>query len=289
MEAIPNVDAFFRVGRFVGGSDKTMRQLHVSTVLECWEKWFTEALDALRILHSHGFVHGCLDLHAFRIDDQKTLRIGNLSSVRKVEDPLPLEAFRAENLTFPPEVLFQFGREEGDSFSTLYGELKGKNSMFELFPPFFPSMLLRQSFERCFQELDTVDPRKSDVWMLANTFFRFYVDLLSNPKTMSSEFYVQKHDSFKKLLGPMLHPVPSVRPTAEVCLQNWGYNYAQTEPEPEPEPKELKQVNSVSETASVSASVYETSNSDPPKKPRLVLTSGLGPAGRNKTRKNLRN
>ncbi len=283
METIPNSNEYFRIGRFVGSMDKSVRSMPSSVTLECWEKWFVEALDALRVLHTHGLVHGCLDSNSFRIDEEKKLRIGNVTKVRKLEDPLPIEAFRPQDLVYPPEVLFRFGREEEYSFSTIYEALKEKNSMFERFPSFFPSMLVRRNFENVHNTMDTVDHRKSDIWMLANTFFNIYIDLLSKPNIHTSEFYRMYHDKFKDLLGKMLHPNPSVRPFAEVALSEWGYKWKSDEAENDAE-------NAVSTADAVSPVLQtnDSSNSVPQKKPRLVLTGARDPSGRNKTRKNLR-
>jgi hypothetical protein len=300
MEAIPDKDTYFRIGRFVGSVDKTMRQMLTSVVIDCWEKWFIEALDALRVLHAHGLVHGCLDLNAFRIDEENTLRIGNLSVVRKREDPLPMEAFRAQDLTYPPEVLFRFGREEGYAFSTMFEALKEKHSMFDLFPSFFPGMLLRQNFEKAHAKMDSSDSRAADIWMLANTFFRVYVDLLSNPKMIRSAFYKEKHDMFKEVLGFMLHPIPSVRPSAEAVLAEFGYKWKEyavldeTDDEEEKEEEKQEVAASIDEkpVVSVVEHVEIPSIPDPQplpqRKPRLVLTKALDRGGHNKTRKNPR-
>jgi hypothetical protein len=292
MEAVPDKDTYFRTGRFVGSVDKTMRQMLTSVVVECWEKWFIEALHALRVLHKHGLVHGCLDLNAFRIDEENTLRIGNLSVVRNQEDALPMEAFRAQDLTYPPEVLFRFGREEGYAFSTMFEALKEKHSMFDLFPSFFPGMLLRQNFEKAHAKMDTCDPKAADICMLANTFFRVYVDLLSNPKMIRSDFYKEKHDMFKDVLGRMLHPIPSVRPSAEAVLAEFGYKWKDQTEEEDTSPTVEKPVEKPIEFVETVERVEIPSIPDPQplpqKKPRLVLAKALDRAGHNKTRKNLR-
>lgn len=289
---IPDADMLFQRGRrlAMNSVDIPLSKTSAQMAMDHWATWVAQALRALSALHDAGLAHGCIDGAALRVDPEAAvLRLGGLQNVfnsARRQDP-PRESFNPRSIVYPPERLMAQGREDGLTFSAIYAAIEGENYAFDQIPAIFVDLeYSRPVMRHMYETLDPMDFQAGDVWMLANTLFTVYDNLLgTTPYVMSTNFYRAHHDDFMDLMEGMLELEPAKRITAADALSRWLSLTASAAAEtPSSEPS-VKQSDSKLSDSKQSDSKL----SDPkPKRPHLVLSGPLDRAGRNRTRRSPR-
>lgn len=290
LQDIADADTMFQRGRrlALNSMDRALSQVSAQMAMDHWATWVAQALRALSALHDAGLAHGSIDGAALRVDPETAaLRLGGLQNVFdvRVRQEPPHESFNPRSTVYPPERLMAQGREDGLTFTAIYAAIEGDNYAFDQIPAIFTELAYSRPIMRhMYETLDPMDYQAGDVWMLANTLFTVYDNLLgTTPYVMSTDFYRAHHDDFMDLMESMLELEPAKRITAADALSRW---LSLTEP-PSVSPAPSSASFSV---PSVSPLLSDVKQGDvKPRRPHLVLSGPLGRAGRNKTRRNPRN
>ncbi len=286
---IPNAEKYFRWGSFLTFKDKTIRTKQASILFERWEQWVTEALEALQALHQSGFVHGAIEPSALQIGNDNRLRIGRIMHMRRADDPLPIERFDPHDHIDPPEVLLHNARHEVIPFSNILHALQTYNYSFDQIPSLFPNLSYDAEVLETIYDIDVINAKKIDVWMLGNTLMTVYLEMLAMPEVFSTPFYRTEHERFMNLLERMLHANPTSRISIDDALILWNRSTIKKSFTAENDEIEesLSSSSSVVESLLPSSTVPSTSTVVPYR--RLVLNERRDPSARNKTRRNPRN
>lgn len=283
-------------------SGKALKQVNPKVAMQHWGVWFCQALEALAWLHAHGYHHGFIDSASLRIDETTN----TFKLYLRPQGIVVGKEFNAGHTVYPPEILLKQAYEEGLSFSTAYDLLESKNLSLELCETQLDLDYSERVLQFVWKHMGILDPYKADVWMLGLTFLKQYLEFLTWPGVLTTTFYREDHDRFMECLACMLEAHPAKRISAEAAFYMWSpplILYGESE-EPDAEsmlpPVEANvvlansdPVETVAQTV-VSAVPVSVCDGQPsvtavPKPRRLVLSGYRDPAGRNKTRRNLRN
>lgn len=270
--------------------------------LEHWVIWFTDALTQLQTLHSNRMYHGFLDESSCAIHPETNrLELLTKKTTQSLQIPPTPEEWNPAHSVYPPERLLVLGTEAGYALTTLYELLEERN-------PSIDFILQQFDLDYSFRVFRTIqksiyDPEKADIWMLGLVFLRTYIQYLTWPGVMQTEFYKSEHERFMNCLGRMLSAYPYKRPSCSELLELWlsqtgstsesdsesicektSENDVLTNSDPVvPEP--ASSVSDSSETCVILPSLAQQTP-----KPRLLALSGYhDPVARNKTRRSLHN
>lgn len=281
-------------------SGKALKHINPKVAMEHWGTWFSQALEALVWLHTHGYHHGIIDTASIRIDETtQTLKLYRRGQAIGVG-----QEFNPSHTLYPPEILLKQAFEEGLSFHTAYHLLESKNPSLEMCETQFDLDYSERVLQFVWKHVEGMDLYKADVWMLGLGFLKQYLEFLTWPGVMTTTFYRDEHDRFMACLARMLEAHPAKRLSAEATLHLWSppsILCASCE-EPDAEamlpPVEVSDVRANSdpvETESQASALSAASESDvlppvlgAPKPRRLVLSGYHDSVARNKTRRNLR-
>lgn len=171
------------------------------------------------------------------------------------------------------------GKSAGIDANTIYKELL-KNEAFFRISSLLPIELTQSDIESLMTVAD-IDLEKEQVWLFAWNWYIQYFELLTDKKTLKSDFYKCKHKTFMNLLSKMLCIDPKRRISFIDALNVW-----------EPKTQDQTEDDDAESVSSHPPPVVADAVSVPPTssvKRRLVLKGWGGPAARNKTRKNYGN
>ena len=222
----------------------------------------------------------------FEIELIKELEAYSTAPLRKI----PLEVWNPRRVA-APERHVQLGLLSGYTRNQI-------TSMCETENTFFHDIESMLGIHYSFQEY-TLHPVAEQVWLWGSTTLSKYLQLLTMPGAIRSEFYKTKHDKLLEILKLSCSDKPDRRPTFANLLRLWS-------------PTNLYSLSSLPSLPSLSSEkttpaddgpamidpppiVAETSPALPfhgslqTPAPRLVLAARSSVAGRNKTRRNPHN
>lgn len=201
---------------------RPLKSVNPKYALEHWGAWFAQALEALAWLHAHGIMHGFLDATSLRIDETThTLKL----YMRKVSNEAAHEPFNPKHSIYPPEFLLKQAYGEGLSCSTAYEALEAKNANLELCETQLDLDYSFRTFQILWKYLEVHDPYKADVWMVGASFLRIYLEFLTWPGVVVTDFYRHDNERFISCLARMLEAYPAKRITAEAALHTWSPSF----------------------------------------------------------------
>lgn len=320
LQSLPNSDEYFDFSarRFVGNAKRTIRQVPAPEAFKSWELWVAQALAALAKLHEAGFVHGAIDPSVLVINEQNNLRMGGLQKVRQAGTPIIVEPFAPNNLLLPPEQNLYAAFQSTVPFETAFQSLSQSNWSQDQLETIFPRIQFsRPVMFGLYEKIQSVPlytkmQQAGDIWMLGFALLSRYYEMLEWPYAITTEFYDTKHEAFHDLIESMVLVNPSDRVGALEALRTWAPQEVPTESKSE----NVSPINAVidniaqnpAETlvdtlveklvevpteillvggAATSGATVATSATSALRRPYLTLQSH--PAGRSKTRRNLRN
>jgi serine/threonine protein kinase len=219
---IPHYSDFFRTSN--NSHDKTLYSFKPSIAYDNIGVWFAQACEALERMHEAGIAHGFLSDHHLLIDETTNiLRIGNIDKSQPYTDDFPHEEFDAHNLIYAPERLLAQGKRGEIPFNTMYESLERENYAIDVIHLSFHDIDYdREILKKIYENVENVDKRKSDVWMLAYSFLKYYRNyLMMWSQTLSTNFYRTEHLRFMEILEGMLLADPDKRLTAAKAFSRW--------------------------------------------------------------------
>ena len=303
LQALPNAAEYFTfTRRFVGNPERTIRQIPPAEAFKSFDMWVGQAIAALAKLHDAGFLHGSLDPSALVINGTGDLRLGGL---QKIREDVGSGDFQPTNLVLPPEQNLYAAFQASIPFNTAFQALQQANWSMDQLQSIFPSFDAGRPHMFALYEKIQVPSKYAeiqeagDVWMLGFSLLTVYYEMLAKwPYAAGEEFYQNKNEAFHDLIETMTRLNPDHRIRAVEALKVWAPNSLPSETSETPSPSETSETPSPSETVPEtplpSETVPEThlpsdTSETVPVKRRPYLALQSHPAGRNKTRRNLRN
>lgn len=293
----------FRMGNrsvLAAGDARPLRAVEPADALKQLSAWGIQAWTALASLHDADLVHGNItaagSLFSNSADGRFQLAI-HPSSLHPTTATGAATAFDAHTLNTPPEVHLRNGRSQGIPFASMSSALTNENWPIDRIRSVFPELdYSRAQLFKIYEALDAIGPmdQAADVWMLGYALLEVYLELLTWPYVLSSEFYRTKHEVWMDCLEHALAADPRERWTAAQIAEalrgsavanstansaaNSAVNSAATS-------ENVENASVVVETVAPAAQAVE----EPKRYRRLILNAPPRSAGRNKTRKNSRN
>jgi serine/threonine protein kinase len=303
LQQLPDAAEYFDFSarRFVGNTRRTLRQIPAHESFKSWELWVAQACAAVAKLHDAGFVHGAIDPSCFVITEDGNLRLGGLQKAHPKETVPPAEPFAPNNLVLPPEQNLYAAFQGAVSFQKAYDSLSQANWSMDQLETIFPAISFSRPvmfglYEKVQSAPSYRDMQQAgDVWMLGFSLLSRYYEMLEWPYAIGTEFYETKHEVFHDFIERMVRVNPADRITVLEALKEWApqevpktpTDVVVAVPAPAPEP-----VPAPAPTVSESVDFVETpvtAGSATAVKRRPYLTLQSHPAGRSRTRRNLRN
>jgi serine/threonine protein kinase len=292
LQALPDAADYFNFAprRFVGTARYSLQQIPPSEALKHWDLWVGQALAALGKLHDAGFLHGSLDSSALIINEDGNLRLGGL---QKIGESRQEEPFNPNSIVLPPEQLLHAAFQQTIPFQTAFQALQQGNWPMDQIATIFPTIqFTRPNLFGLYEVIQSEATYRrmgeaGDVWMLGWTLLSKYYSILEWPYAASSEFYQTRHEAFHDLIERMVRWNPSERIGVEEALREWApQEFSGSAISEVPNTTVVTSV--ISEPAVVVAAELQPRGVGGGKR-RPYLTLQSHPAGRNKTRRNLRN
>jgi serine/threonine protein kinase len=196
-----------------------------------WLRIQINVAEALKQLHLRGWVHG--DLHYGNIvvdslDRARIIDFGMTYNINRIRDSDINLSFLPEYDNYAPELDYIAGLNSGFTSINVINKLYSKKSILDKINDVFPSaegvLGELQNFAKFHESpLDTkrfinAYAKPSDIWTLGYDFFTIYMDMISDQRMVSSEYYRKNHRNQMLLLKGMLQVDPRFRFTIDQVL-----------------------------------------------------------------------
>jgi serine/threonine protein kinase len=196
-----------------------------------WLRIQVNVAEALKQLHVRGWVHG--DLHYGNIvidglDRARIIDFGMSYNINRIKDSDINLSFLPEYDNYAPELDYVAGLNSELDPNNVINQIYTKKRVLDKINDVFPSaegVLGELQIFAKFHE-PPLDAKKfinayakpSDIWTLGYDFYTIYMDMLSDQRMISSEFYRKNHRNQMLLLKGMLQVDPRFRFTIDQVL-----------------------------------------------------------------------